>query len=167
MIGYVTQKLWSCAAPTDGKELEWICHQVLRINDISVETVYLHYQRLRPIGHPYLDRWNAARADVVAHYIDPPFEQQIGLTKQRTQLWPPRKPGRWLAQYLLGFTDKECSVLCATSDLDEPLAMLPLLLSAYGVLRHLLPEHELLSHYHRTRYLLLRYYLDARFHAIG
>ena len=118
------------------------------------------------MGHKYLDRFHSARADLIASLLDPP-ESIPG--EVEFDLEPPGDPSYWLCTQILGFTDRELSILCKIPEprLSAPLrAILPVLLVALDVLRGLDTHKELLTHYHRTRYLLIRFYLDAYYHAL-
>lgn len=171
MKGYVLTKLLKYAAPLPGKEVEWVSRHVLRLPVAEPDSIdiYIHYHQMRMQGHKYLDSWNSARRDLIASLIDPP---NLHGYKNRL-VWklpikpPSREPGLWLARYVLGFTEKECRVLCRVTDLAHPTACVPLLKSAQRELRGMRIEDETLAAYHRSRSLLVRFYLDAHFHAIG
>jgi hypothetical protein len=174
MKGYVEQKLWHEIAPEDKEPPElWVARYVLRLDVTENITtrrlrsyIYSAYHSIRQVDSPELNHYNSARADLVAEIITPPEEEPRG--KMQVDLEPSGDPSYWLATYVLGFSEHEISVLCNVDrdSLQDPdRAILPLLKAAIKVLKGLeFKGKDYLTAYHRARYLLVRYYLDAHYY---
>jgi hypothetical protein len=141
------------------------------------EIVYWLQPNLGPVeddpAAKYLNSWNSARSDLVCKIVPLPRNWSTTLMPHQELFgkdWLMLKPkgdiSYWLATYLLGFDDKELEVLCPDARSDEP-QLLSLLVSCYRRLKEVRIKNLDLYTYHRSRYLLLRYYLDAVYHAIN
>lgn len=177
MEGFVINKIMSELEPTKPVGY-WILEKMFRVPQpvINILTnyeiknlpvqVYRYYAHLQPVGHEYLDRFNSARADLIASILDPPKEIP---GKVEFELEPPGDPSHWLCTQILGFTDLELSVIGRIPEpqLKTPQRfLLPMLKVALDTLKGLKTQEELLTHYHRTRYRLIKFYLDAYYHAL-
>ena len=177
MKAYVINKILSEIEPEEPVG-QWILETLFRVPQPVINTltdfkaenlptqVYRYYAHLQPVGHEYLDRFHSARADLIASILDPP-ESIPG--KVEFDLEPPGDPSHWLCTQILGFTDYDLSILCRIPELqlETPQRMLlPMLLVALDTLRGLETHEELLTHYHRTRYRLIKFYMDAYYHEL-
>jgi len=174
MQGYVEQRIWYDISPEDREPPElWVARTVLKLDvteNITTERlrtyIYSAYHSIRQVRGNELNHYNSARADLVAELIPPPEKEPKGTIQ--VELEPSGDPSYWLATYVLGFSDHEASVLCnvAKDSLRDPArGLLPLLKAAIKVLKGLeFKDREYLTAYHRARYLLIRYYLDAHYY---
>ena len=178
MKAFVINKMLSEIEPVEPYG-QWVLETMFRVPQPVINTltdskpenlpaqVYRYYAHLQPVeDNKYLSRLHAARADLIASLVDPPATVPGEVA---FDLSPPGDPSYWLCTHILGFTDRELSVLCKIPEtrLSAPSRIiLPVLLVALDVLRGLDTHRELLTHYHRTRYLLIRFYLDAYYHAL-
>lgn len=166
MRGYVEQKLWHDAAPNEGTDVDrWLVKNLLRI-ELPCSSSWkdtLYAAQFERIEHKELDSYNSSRADLIAAWVDPPKEDP---GKLKIDLEPKHvDPSYWLASYVLGFSDHEIKCLCNVSDPTTPArALLPLLGAAVRTMKEVKVKDETLQAYHRARYILLRYYLDATYH---
>lgn len=180
MHGYVEQKLWFEIAPHEDDCLElWLVRYVLRISDMRrsvtghtgrhqdtrIEQLIdlLYSAQWDVVGHKELDSYNSARADLIAAKVDPPAGDP---GKLYVELEPKKQdPSYWLATYVLGFTPHEIRCLCNITDVEQPArGIVPLLNAAAKILKGVKLKDKDLQAYHRSRYILLRYYLDAVYH---
>ncbi len=177
MRGFVINKILSEIEPEEPVG-QWVLETLFRVPQAVINTltdykaenlpvqVYRYYAHLQPVGHEYLDRFHSARADLIASLLDPP-EEIPG--KVEFDLEPPGDPSHWLCTQILGFTDYDLSILCRIPEpqLKTPQRMLlPMLMVALDTLRGLKAHEDLLTHYHRTRYRLIKFYMDAYYHAL-
>lgn len=177
MKAYVINKILSELEPEDPVG-QWILEKLFRVPQPVINTltdykaenlpaqVYRYYNHLQPVGQDYLDKYHSARADLIASLVDPPAEIP---GEVEFSLEPPGDPSLWLCSHVLGFTDRELSVLCRIPEtlLEEPqLLLTPILSISLTTLKGLKLHSTLLTHYHRTRYLLIRYYMDAHYHLL-
>lgn len=188
MRNYVTNKLWSELEPTSPRA-EWVLRTMFRFESSEIfeakeldggieNAVYLCQAKLDRFydgetDHKYLNAWNSARADLIPQLVKLPFACPV-YNVGGVQIEPPVGIAYWLATYLLGFNSKELKVFCPDLSGD----LIPLLVCCYRQMAKMPPlkqqkeeglelDKYLLFHYHRTRYLLLKYYLDAVYHAIN
>ncbi len=177
MRGFVINKILSELEP-EKPFGQWILEVMFRVPQAAINIltnyeirnlpvqVYRYYAHLQPVGHEYLDRYHSAQADLIASLLDPP-EDHAG--KVEFELEPPGDPSLWLCTQILGFTNYELAVISRIPEpqLETPQRMLlPILMVALDTLRGLETQEELLTHYHRTRYLLIKFYMDAYYHAL-
>lgn len=196
MREYVRNKLWLGIEPRQPLDL-WILTEVFRIDERLIsemrqwvsmrEVVYFLQTSLDVLegddpANKYLNAWNSARSDLVADLVTPPpTMDELTLNSVNPLPLGPQdiEPALWMLVYLYGFKDREISVMCPEYRWD-PLsvrALMPLLkcinrrLQEMPIIREdfqAKDEHQqLLFHYHRTKYLLLRYYLDAVYHELN
>jgi hypothetical protein len=178
MKGFVINKILSEIEPEDPVG-QWILETLFRVPQAVINTLtdyktkalpaqaYRYYAHLQPVGHEYIDRFNSARADLIASILDPPEEISGEI---EFDLEPPGDPSHWLCTQILGFTGYDLSVLCrippAAFSKDMGRLLLPVLKIALDTLRGLETHEELLTHYHRTRYRLIKFYMDAYYHEL-
>lgn len=177
MKTYVINKIMSEIEPEEPVG-QWILEVMFRVPQVVINTltdfktenlpaqVYRYYAHLHLVGHKYLDRFHSARADLIASLLDPPEDAPGEI---EFDLQPPGEPSYWLSTHILGLTDRELSILCKIPEpkLCAPQrGILPVLLVALDTLRGLDTHDDLLTSYHRTRYLLIKFYLDAYYHAL-
>lgn len=194
MREYVHRHIIQDAAP-EGVQTLWILRSVLRVTPTEeplkrpdgsisfvptpsyVEQVYEGFHALRPIpstvrmddeAKSYLDKWNSARADLIAEMIPPPSNLPSQI--REVSLYPEGDVSYWLAATLLGYTDREIGTFCGIKqdELSTPYRkIMPLLKMSYRELKRVQVGDPLLHAYTRTRHLLMRYYLDAVYHEIS
>lgn len=179
MQDYIIHKIWDEIEPRKPTAL-WVLLTILRVpetvvmdhlqgrSDIQrlIELVFRYYNSLDRVGQKYIDAYNSARADLIASILTPPSD--VGATLE-VETQPSGDPSYWLASHVLGFSNKELTVLLGISHetLKEPgRSIVPLLLVAFKVLQKMKLGDELLQAYNRSRYLLLKYYLDAVYHEL-
>jgi len=171
MRHYLHSHIWKEIAPEADQTL-WVAQKVLRLpfeqaNESGIYGALASFYRL---GKKELDRYNSSRSDLIAYMIDPPADDPELIS---IPLEPSSDPSLWLCSHLLGLSDTETSLLATGSQLTpaelvemQPRVLVPILVNAQKILKGLKFKEELLTIYHRERYLLLRYYLDAVYHEI-
>ncbi len=177
MKAYVINKIFSELEPSEPKG-QWILSTLFRVPQEIINTltgykksnlpiqVYRYFAHLQITGDKYIDKYQSAKADLIASMIDPPAEDP---GEVEYALTPPGDPSYWLCSYVLGFTDEEMTVLCGIPEehLQDPRReLVPILKIAMDCLKTVKLEDAVLTEYHRSRYLLLRYYLDAYYHEL-
>jgi len=166
MIEYVTRHFWNQAAPNKFPE-QWILTKVLRLPPLegftAAQVIYGANQNFDRIGHKYYDPWNSARADLVAVHVDPPPGRlpDIPLVLRRPK---GIDPAEWILTTVMGFTINEIRVLRSLNDEPAGLKDVPLLKTCCLVLHQMKLSDPLLNYYHRTRYLLGKYFVDYHYH---
>lgn len=168
MIEYVTRHFWDQAAPRGFPE-QWVLTKVLRLQSVegysAAQVIYGANQHFRGIDHSYYDPWNGARADLVALYVDPPPSPvpDIPLAIRRPK---DADPAEWVLTTVMGFRLDEIQVLRSLStELSPKLRDTPLLKNCCLALHRMRLADPTLSHYHRTRYLLGKYFLEYHYHS--
>jgi len=188
MKQYVEKHLWNDMGPEQDAprpRMIWLLGSLLRtyhpkslamakqITDSAlVLRIYSCYNYIEPVEptenegeHLALNKYNAARCDLIAEWVDPPAE----CGTRAIPYEPPGDVSHWLATHVLGYTDHHLIVLCncLPSELENPgRKLLPIIKSSMKQLKGLEFRSNELTVYHRTRYRLLRYYLDAVYHEI-
>lgn len=173
MRGYIEQRLWSELEVTKPMVL-WVASVLLRI---PPELIAKHRRRLPSLiyqvymsfgwhENKYVMTYNAARADLTAKIVPPPVDDEPLI---RIDTEPEGDTSYWLASHVLGFKDEEIAVLCGISEdsLQDPKRdILPLLKSAYRILKKIKLKDPDVQQWHRSRHIMLRYFLDAEYHEI-
>jgi len=163
--------LWANAAPqVMGISPErYLINEVLRIRDVPGATdeqvIYAANSTFTLVDEVALNRWNSARADLVAAWVEPPTDDIDAI---QVQLEPPpdQRVGYWLLSYVLGYSDEIIEATKSNRFGDgEAMLFIPLIRDSAKVLKSMIVKDEVLTAYHRARYTLLRFYLDAYFHA--
>lgn len=167
MIEYATRHLWNSAAPNQFPD-HWILTRVLRLDEVEGYTIpqviYGANQHFRRLTHRYYDQWNSARADLVAKYVDPPPGRvpDIPLVIRRPK---DADPAEWVLTVVMGFTLEELEVFKSlNTELTPGRQNLPLLKYCCLILHRMRMKDPLLDFYHRTRYLMGKYYLEYHYH---
>jgi hypothetical protein len=147
--------------------IEWVYHFQAKLDLVDDK---------RPDAK-YLNPWNAARSDLIVDLIPLPYEwthepepYEEQFTRAHLQLQPRGDISLWLATYIFGFDREELRALIPGLVIDEGdmgIQLIRLLVSCFRRMNEVRLNSEILNHYHRTRYLLLKYYLDADYHAIN
>lgn len=172
-MSYLERHLWDDLDVTSPKHL-WVAECLLRIPSELIEVhrknlnslIYKVYFSMGSHENSYVTKYNAARCDLITKLIVPPQENE-GIVRIATE--PEGDSSYWLCTHVLGFTDIELSVLCDidVDQLEQPMAaLLPLLKRCYRLLQRVKLNDPLMQHYHRSRHLMIRYYLDAEYHEI-
>ena len=174
MNKYHENKVWSDLMPSSSKSL-WVASKVLCIPDELimehrsnlVSLIWRAYFGIRRSENDYVTKFNAARCDLVAEIIPcvDDDERIIPIGHE-----PEGDISYWLATHVLRFTDIELCALCNVpmDNVDDPgRDLIPLIKSCYRILRKIKLDDPLLQHWHRSRHLLLRYYLDAVYHELS
>jgi hypothetical protein len=176
MRRFVSKRIWEeMYVPDDPRP--WVAITMLRLPS---ELIVAHKNNLNALiykaeasilrtGRPYLDSFNSARCDLLAHLVAPPEEVT---SDEVTVVYRPRgDTSYWLASHVFGFLDHEICVLCdlMPRELTSPkMSIIPLLKCVHRVfMQEIDLKDPMLAAYHRARYLLNRYYLDAKYHAIS
>lgn len=172
MRDFLVRHIWEELEPTSPHS-SWLLKKVLRVEPPDTEPeriqlLYQYYHGLGPVDHRGIDRYNAARADLIAALVNPPDEVGPSISPS---LYPVEQDiSYWLCSHLLGLSDREIAVLAGIDQgtIEEPgIALLQILISAFRIMRSIRLKDEVLHYYHRARYRLLRYYLDAHYHVIN
>lgn len=194
MREYIKYKIWHQIEPTLPVE-DWIISNVLRIDatqlvpiqkmvPLTLEDkrviIYQLQAFLRPTrgvfrgDKKYLDSWNSIRSDLIAEKVSLPQANMPPLFRaEDLEIKPHGDISLWLAQNLFCFDEKELRVFVPELNLSEPehgRLLMPLLTSVFRRMEDVSKmkmKDELLQYYHRTRYLLLKFYLDAVYHQIN
>jgi hypothetical protein len=167
MIEYVRRHLWEDLYPGPDP-VRWMAERVMRISPPLLDAHPLDqliYEALHSIGpksNSYLNSYNSCRVDLVAEFVDPPIDQcSVEVT---VDYYPQGEEADWLSTHVFGFTPDELRALGVVT-LQDKLHFL-LLVNA-RCRREIRPLHPVISRWHRVRYLLLRYYLDAKYHVLN
>lgn len=163
--------LWSIASPqVMGISPErFLINEVLRVEDVpgasDEQVIYAANSSFTLIDEVALNRWNSARSDLVAAWIDPPAQN---IPRIPLQLQPPDGMfvGHWLLSYVLGYKDVVIEAMKSNAFGDgEGMLYTSLIRDSAKVLKEMKVKDPALDVYHRARYLLIRFYLDSYFHA--
>lgn len=166
--GYIQNHVRQRLRPPDNQELIelWILDNVLALEPspqiLPAQQIYGAYTSFGHLSNnKYLNAWNSARADLIADLVPIPILIPSDIT---LSMEPDGDTSLWLCRTVLRFTDDELLQL-AIVDLANPRrALLPVLHDSCRVLKEPPGSSILINHYHRTRYLLIRYYIDAQYH---
>lgn len=163
--------LWHQAAPAamSISREQYLIREVLRLKDVPDEPedliIYAANSTFTLVEGRALNRWNAARADLIAAWVDPPDDviDPIPVQLEPTGIKP---VSYWLLSYVLGYSD-EVIEMCKNDKFGNgpEFESTPLIRDSAKVLKDLITIDEALTTYHRARYRLIRDYLDAYFHA--
>ena len=172
-MSYIHNKMWSDLEPTKPVAL-WVCQNVLHLSPFLIsehrghlnELVYRVFYGLGASTNKYVTAWNAARADLIVEWIDPPHDDGpiIHIPSE-----PDGDIAYWLVSEVLLFEDIEIEALTGV-DVDDVqeggYALVPLIKSCYRELKKIKLQTPILQRWHRARHIMIRYYLDAEFHEI-
>jgi hypothetical protein len=173
-MSYLENKIWSDLIPSSSHQL-WIASVVLGIPDELIEVhrkdlvnlIWRVYFGLGRSENDYVTKFNAARCDLIADTIRTTDgdDRIIPIAYE-----PEGDISYWLASHVLRFTDQELAALCDISieDVDDPgRALIPVVKSCYRKLRKIKLDDPVLQNWHRSRHLLIRYFLDAVYHELS
>lgn len=166
MIDYVRRHLWEELYPAPDP-VRWVAERVMRIPPELVDThpldqlIYEALHSIGPVANAYVNSFNSCRVDLAAEFVDPPSE--LCSTKVTVDYCPQGEEADWLIGHVFGFKPDELRALSVLTMQDK----LRFLLVIYARCRQeIRPAHHVLARWHRVRYLVLRYYLDAKYHVI-
>lgn len=136
--------------------------------------IYGCYARFDLTRDKWIDKYNSARADLIAHLIDPPKKDPYTVPYDPSI---PGDPTYWFVTRAFGFTHEELEKLCPGFwTFQDTISMeyrtfIPLLKYMYRTwqkspIKYRI-EDEYLSAFYNARHSLLRYYLDAVYHEIN
>jgi hypothetical protein len=174
MKGYVENFIWQDLEITKPRTL-WVAERLLRIPPELIakhrrglpSLIYRVFFSLEAHENEYITKYNAARADLVVNLIN--YGDTTG-PAIHIDSEPSEDISYWLCSHVLGFTDMEIAVLC-NIDIDaihQPgRDLLPLVKSAYVHLKLIkFRQDPLMQHFHRSRHLMIKHYLDVVYHEL-
>lgn len=170
-MSYVRTKMWSDLEPTKPMPL-WVCRNVLHLSPNLISEhrsnlpslIYRVFYGLGPSDNKYITAWNAARADLIAEWISPPDDDEriIHIPSE-----PDGDLAYWLAHEVLLYEDLEIETLTGVFDVQEGgYELVPLIKSSYRVLKKIKLQTPILQRWHRSRHIMIRYFLDAVYHEL-
>jgi len=173
MKDYVEHKMWSDLEVTSPVDM-WVASRLLNIPPELISKyrrtlpslIYRVFFSLEYNENSYVTAYNGSRADVIAEIIEPVDDDKRII---RIDSEPLGDISYWLASHVLRFSDLEISVMCSVpldNIRDPDRDLLPLIKSCYRILKKEKLSNPLLQHYHRSRHLMIRYYLDAVYHEL-
>lgn len=129
----------------------------------AIDTMCLKHQ---PHEHDTINKWNAARSEVIAHLIEPPSTLNPFAFFISTR--PSTPYSHWCLITLLHYTPRDIEVFESLSLASTQLKAIPLLVASAQCLRkelcHL--KDPIIAHYHKTRYNVIRDILDKHYHTL-
>jgi hypothetical protein len=126
------------------------------------------YFGLKSHENKYVTKWNAARADLILEYIPMLDEVDIERTLEVSSE-PQGDVSYWLMSDVLLFPDFEMAALAGIDieDVEDPAyALVPVLKSCYGILHKIKLQDLASQNWHRSRHIMVRYFLDAVYHEL-
>lgn len=172
-MSFVRTKLWTDLCPTKPKT-RWVAEKVLNIPPALItkhskdlaSLIYAVYHTIGPSDNKYVTAYNAARCDLVADWVRPPMDDlpPVGIAHE-----PEGDLSYWLISHVLLFSDNEAAALggIPIDQVDEPgYEYVPIIKSSYRVLKGIHLQDQVLQHWHRSRHIMIRYFLDAVYHEL-
>lgn len=169
---FIDAKIIEELSPTEPVNL-WVARTLLRIPETIVSEadninvlVYQAYDSLRAHENQYISNYNAARSELVTTLL--PLQAKHEKRVLAIQYEPIDDPSYWLATHVLGYTERELTLICGEFDHDDiGNTLIPLIYKTYKSLKILKLDDPLWQYYHRSKHLMIRYYLDAVYHVIS
>lgn len=174
MRDWLKKHLLSTAEPTYPIEV-WVLQSLVRVNrpiaaDATQEQraalIYGAEASIRCVDNRALDEWNSCRSDMICEYIKIPD----GCNFDDIDI--PIEPGEldvsyWLCAHVLLIPDHVLLEACSLEapELTSPQrAYLPLIKHGARILRGIEVGDPLVAAYHRSRYRVIRWYLNRELH---
>ncbi len=170
MSRFIENRVWGDLCP-EKSNVQWLIKKILRLVDppkLPANTlVYEAIHSIQPRSNRYVNSFNSARIELVTTLVTPPIT--MANVKIDVDYYPRGEPAYWLMTHVFGFTADEIRFLSGS---PEPQEISPEILifmrKIYRVCQRNTPIADpLVASFQHSRYLVLRYFLDAEYHLIN